>query len=357
MSGINTRAISSGRPERVPDGAINTPISLNSTYVSGGDVGYARYGNDTCKSLEEAISSLEGGRTLAFSSGMSAISSIFSNIPIGSIVVASNQGYAGVNVTLKKLHDEKKIVARFVDISNTGEVLANLEDAYMLWIESPTNPRLDVADLARLINACKRSNIYVGVDNTFATPINQRPLELGADISMNSVTKYLSGHSDVLMGSISTNNNEIYEKLEFSRKINGSIPGPFESYLALRGLRTFPLRFKKAEESAKILFKLISDHPIITKVYYPGFGAMISFEINDSPENVDLVCYSSKIITYATSLGSVESLWERRRKWALESHLVSESLIRLSVGCEDVEDLWEDIKNAFDSIIPVDRKS
>jgi cystathionine gamma-synthase len=355
MNGINTKAISSGRPKRIPDGPINTSISLNSTYVSGGDIGYGRYGNDSCTSLEEAISSLEGGKTLAFSSGMSAISSIFSNIPIGSIVVASNQGYAGVNATLKKLNDEKKIIARFVDISNTGEVLANLENAYMLWIESPTNPRLDVADLNRLIHACKRSNIYVGVDNTFATPINQKPLELGADISMNSVTKYLAGHSDVLMGSISTNNNEIYEKIEFSRKLNGSIAQPFEAWLALRGIRTFPLRFKKAEENAKTLFKLISNHPNVSKVYYPGFGAMISFEIDTTPENVDLICYSSKIITYATSLGSVESLWERRRKWALESPLVSESLVRLSVGCEDVEDLWQDIQDSFSIILDTNK--
>lgn len=347
---IFTKAIFNGRPKRNPDSGLNTPVSFNSTFIAGGPIGYARYGNDSCSSLEETISSFEGGKTLCFTSGMSAISSIFQNIPVGSIVVASNQGYAGVNATMQKLNDEGKIIARFVDISNTGEVLANLEDAYMLWIESPTNPRLEVADLNRLIRACKKTGILVGVDNTFATPINQLPLQLGADMSMNSITKYLSGHSDVLMGSISFNNDDLYNKIEFTRKINGTIPSPFDCYLALRGIRTFPLRFKQAESNAKQLVNLIKNHPAVSKVYYPDFGAMISFEVNATPDVVDLICNSSNIIANSTSLGSVESLWERRRRWPLESHLVSESLIRLSVGCEDFQDIWNDIKRSLDGV-------
>jgi cystathionine gamma-synthase len=340
---FETNAIFGGRPKRYPDGPLNTPISLNSTYTAGGEWGYARYGNDSCKSLEDTISLLEGGKTLAFASGMSAINSLFSNIPVGAIVVASNQGYAGINATMEKMHNEGKIIARFVDITNTGEVLANLEGAYMLWLESPTNPRLEVADLNRLIRSCKKTGVIVGVDNTFATPINQKPLDLGADMSMNSVTKYLAGHSDVLMGSISFNNDDLYNAVEFSRKINGTIPQPFEAWLALRGIRTFPLRFKKAESNAKKLFELISSHDKISKVYYPGFGAMISFEVDANPDEVESICNRSKLIANATSLGSVESIWERRRRWPLESKLVSESLIRLSVGCEDVQDIWNDI--------------
>jgi len=343
MYSFETRAISGGRPERYPDGPLNTPVSFNTTYTAGGPWGYGRYGNDSCKSLEETISLLEGGKTLAFTSGMSAISSLFSNIPVGSIVVASNQGYAGVNATMEKLYNEGKIIARFVDITNTGEVLANLEGAYMLWLESPTNPRLEVADLNRLIRSCNKTGVIVGVDNTFATPMNQKPLDMGADMSMNSITKYLAGHSDVLMGSISFNNDALYESLEFSRKINGTIPQPFEAWLALRGIRTFPLRFKQAESNAKKLFNLISDHEMISKVYYPGFGAMISFEVKATPEEVEEICNRSKLIANATSLGSVESIWERRRRWPLESHLVSENLIRLSVGCESLEDIWKDI--------------
>jgi len=347
MYSFETNAIFGGRPDRYPDSPLNTPVSLNSTYIAGGEWGYARYGNTSCKSLEETISLLEGGKTLAFSSGMSAISSLFSTIPLGSVIVASNQGYAGVNATMQKLHNEGKIIARFVDIVNTGEVLANLEGAYMLWLESPTNPRLEVADLKRLIRACNKTGIIVGVDNTFATPLNQKPLDMGADMSMNSVTKYLAGHSDVLMGSISFNNENLYQSVEFERKINGTIPQPFESFLALRGIRTFPLRFKKAEQNAKNLFELITKHKKVSKVYYPGFGAMISFEVNDTPEKVEQICNRSRLIANATSLGSVESIWERRRRWPLESPLVSESLIRLSVGCEDFIDIWNDIKMAL----------
>ena len=343
MYSFETNSISGGRPDRYPDGPLNTAVSLNSTYTAGGQWGYGRYGNESCASLEETMSLLEGGKTLAFSSGMSAISSLFSTLPLGAIVVASNQGYAGINATMQKLHDEGKIVARFVDITNTGEVLANLEDAYLLWIESPTNPRLEIADLNRLIRSCNKTGVLVGVDNTFATPLNQRPLEMGADMSMNSITKYLSGHSDVLMGSISFNNDVLYDSVEFARKINGTIAQPFEAWLALRGIRTFPLRFKKAESNAKKLFNLISDHGMVSRVYYPGFGAMISFEVKASPEEVEEICNRSKLIANATSLGSVESIWERRRRWPLESPLVSESLIRLSVGCESLEDIWRDI--------------
>lgn len=351
MTGFNTRSIHSGRPDRSPDGPFNTPISLNSTYYAGGDIGYARYGNDNCRDLENAISSLEGGKTLAFSSGMSAVSSVLSTVPVGGIVVASNQGYAGVNATLKKLNDENKIIARFVDIANTEEVLGNLIGAYMLWIESPTNPMLDVAELKTLISCAKQLNIVVVVDNTFATPINQQPLKLGADISLHSVTKYLSGHSDVLIGSVSTNNDILFDKIEFERKINGTIAAPFESWLSLRGIRTFPLRFRKSEDNAKELFWLLSNHPKINKVYYPGFGGVISFEVNATADEVDEICYSSKLIGYATSLGSVESLWERRRRWPLESILVPHNLIRLSVGCEDIDDIWNDIKYSIEKVV------
>lgn len=351
MTGFSTKCIHSGRPDRRPDGPFNTPISLNSTYYAGGDIGYSRYGNDNCKDLENAISSLEGGKTLAFSSGMSAVSSILSTVPVGGIVVASNQGYAGVNATLKKLNDENKIVSRFVNIANTKEVIEKLEGSYMLWIESPTNPMLDVAELETLIGYAKQHSILVVVDNTFATPINQQPLKLGADISLHSVTKYLSGHSDVLIGSVSTNNDNLFNKIEFERKINGTIAAPFESWLSLRGIRTFPLRFKKSENNARGLFWLLNNHPKITKVYYPGFGGVISFEINATENEVDEICYSSKLIGYATSLGSVESLWERRRRWPLESVLVPNNLVRLSVGCEDLDDIWNDIKYSIEKVV------
>ena len=358
-----TIAITAGRPAVTRDSALNPPISLNSTFTSGGPIGYGRYGNETWTALEAAIGALEGGQTLSYSSGMAAVSAVFSTLPVGAKVVASNQGYSGVMTLLGNLTAAKKINATLVSIADTDEVIAALDGADLLWLESPTNPSLDVADLPALIKAAKSRNITVAVDNTFATALVQKPLSMGADIVMNSVTKYLAGHSDVILGSLSTNNPAHLKALEDARKFNGAIPGPFEAWLALRGIRTFPIRFARASENALELAKRLSVHPLVTRVRYPGlttdpqhdkaksfmkgFGAIVSFEYAGNGEATDRVCESSKIITFATSLGGVESLWERRRRWPIESASVPESLIRLSVGCEDVEDLWADIDAAL----------
>ena len=358
-----TIAITAGRPAVTPDSALNPPISLTSTFTSGGPIGYGRYGNETWTALEAAIGALEGGQTLSYSSGMAAVSAVFSTLPVGAKVVASNQGYSGVMTLLGNLTAAKEISATLVAIADTDEVIAALDGADLLWLESPTNPSLDVADLPALIKAAKSRNITVAVDNTFATALVQKPLSMGADIVMNSVTKYLAGHSDVILGSLSTNSPVHFKALEDARKFNGAIPGPFEAWLALRGIRTFPIRFARASENALELAKRLSDHPLVTRVRYPGlptdpqhdkaksfmkgFGAIVSFEYAGNREATDRVCDSSKIVTNATSLGGVESLWERRRRWPIEGASVPESLIRLSVGCEDVEDLWADIDAAL----------
>ena len=345
-----TSAITAGRPEVTPDASLNPPIVFSSTYHAGGPVGYGRYGNESWSALEAAISELEGGQTLSFSSGMAAISAVFSILPIGAPVVASNQGYSGTMGLLNQHHASGRLEVRFVDITKTDEVIAALKGAALLWLESPTNPCLDIADLPTLIAAAKKQTIGVGVDNTFATPLVQKPLSMGADIVMHSVTKFLAGHSDVVLGSLSTADTALFKRLDESRRFNGSIPGPFEAWLALRGIRTFPVRFRAAEKNAQQLVSRLEAHGKITKVRYPGFGAVISFEIDGSAEQAEKVCESSQLITHATSLGGVESLWERRRRWALESPSVPEQLIRLSVGCEHVEDIWQDIEQALASL-------
>jgi cystathionine gamma-synthase len=345
-----TSAITAGRPEVAPDASLNPPIVFSSTYHAGGPVGYGRYGNESWSALEAAISELEGGQTLSFSSGMAAISAVFSILPIGAPVVASNQGYSGTMGLLNQHHASGRLEVRFVDITKTDEVIAALKGAALLWLESPTNPCLDIADLPTLIAAAKKQTIGVGVDNTFATPLVQKPLSMGADIVMHSVTKFLAGHSDVVLGSLSTADTALFKRLDESRRFNGSIPGPFEAWLALRGIRTFPVRFRAAEKNAQQLISRLEAHGKITKVRYPGFGAVISFEIDGSAEQAEKVCESSQLITHATSLGGVESLWERRRRWALESPSVPEQLIRLSVGCEHVEDIWQDIEQALASL-------
>ena len=342
-----TSAITAGRPEVAPDASLNPPIIFSSTYHAGGPVGYGRYGNESWSALEAAISELEGGQTLSFSSGMAAISAVFSILPIGVPVVASNQGYSGTMGLLNQHHASGRLEVRFVDITKTEEVIAAMKGAALLWLESPTNPCLDIADLPALIAAAKKQTIGVGVDNTFATPLVQRPLSMGADIVMHSVTKFLAGHSDVVLGSLSIADPALFKRLEESRRFNGSIPGPFEAWLALRGIRTFPVRFRAAEKNAQQLVTHLESHAKITKVRYPGFGAVISFEIDGTAEQAEKVCESSRLIAHATSLGGVESLWERRRRWALESPSVPEQLIRLSVGCEHVADIWQDIEQAL----------
>jgi cystathionine gamma-synthase len=358
-----SKVVAAGRPAKQPDGALNPPIALNSTFHEGGPVGYGRYGNETWSALEEAISVLEGGKTLLFSSGMAAISAVFSLLPEGAVIVAASNGYQGTTTLLKKLHESEKLKVRFVNLANTDECLAAIPGAQMLYLESPLNPLLEVVDLPKIIAAGKSAGCGVVVDNTLATPLLQNPLALGADISIHSVTKYLSGHSDLILGSLSTNDQALYGRLEQSRRYGGAIAGPFEAWIALRGLRTFALRMQRSQENAMELATRLSKDSSISKVRYPGlatdsyhslaksfmkgFGAMISFDVSASVEQVDLMCNSSKLITNATSLGGVESIWERRRRWATESATVPENLIRFSVGIENVDDLWADIQQAL----------
>ena len=358
-----SKVVAAGRPAKQPDGALNPPIALNSTFHEGGPVGYGRYGNETWSALEEAISVLEGGKTLLFSSGMAAISAVFSLLPEGAVIVAASNGYQGTTTLLKKLHESEKLKVRFVNLANTDECIAAIPGAQMLYLESPLNPLLEVVDLPKIIAAGKSAGCGVVVDNTLATPLLQNPLALGADISIHSVTKYLSGHSDLILGSLSTNDQALYGRLEQSRRYGGAIAGPFEAWIALRGLRTFAIRMQRSQENAMELATRLSKDSRISKVRYPGlatdsyhslaksfmkgFGAMISFNVNASVEQVDLMCNSSKLITNATSLGGVESIWERRRRWATESATVPENLIRFSVGIENVDDLWADIQQAL----------
>lgn len=358
-----TQVVAAGRPEKKPDGALNPAIALNSTFHEGGPIGYGRYGNEAWSALEEAISVLEGGKTLIFSSGMAAISSVFSLLPQGAIIVAAENGYQGTTTMLKKMHEAKKLEVRFVNLPNTDEVLKALPGAQMLYLESPTNPAIEVVDLPVVIAAGKKAGSIVVVDSTLATPMVQNPLALGADIALHSVTKYLSGHSDILLGCVVTNDESIFERVEQARRYGGAIPGPFEAWLALRGLRTFALRMQRSQENAMELAKRLEKDPRVLKVRYPGlasdpyheraksfmkgFGAMISFEVKADIAQIDKMCNSSTLITNATSLGGVESIWERRRRWATESHTIPENLIRFSVGIENVDDLWSDIQSCF----------
>jgi cystathionine gamma-synthase len=266
-------------------------------------------------------------------------------------------------VILRQLEASGAAEVRYVDVADTAQVLAALPGTTLLWLESPTNPALEVADMPTIIAAAKSHNVGVAVDNTFATPLIQQPLEMGADVVVHSLTKYIAGHSDVILGSISTKDPALYQRLADVRRINGSIPGPFEVWLALRGLRTLGVRLERAQKNAMELATRLSTHPAVSLVRYPGlptdphheiaksfmkgFGAIISFDHKAGAQAADRACAASELVAHATSLGGVESLWERRHRWSAESPTIPTNLIRLSVGIEDVEDIWRDIDQAL----------
>ena len=345
-----TVAVTAGRPEHVPDAPFNTPVTFASTYVAGGDVEYGRYGNPTWTAFEEALGALEGGRALAFSSGLAAIATIFDLVGTGQKVVAARHTYHGSVMQLADLEARGRLRARLVDISDTPEVVAACEDASLVLVESPTNPALEVADIPAIVAAAHDAGAYVVVDNTFATPLLQRPLELGADLVVHSATKFLAGHSDVVMGAVVTRDDELYGVLKGRRDLTGAIPGPMEAWLALRGMRTLHLRVERAQANAKELVRRLSGHEAIAEVRYPGFGAIVSIVLAQGALAADLLTHKTKLWVHATSLGGVESTFERRRRWKTESATIPEGLVRMSVGIEDLEDLWADLLTALNSL-------
>ena len=215
----------------------------------------------------------------------------------------------------------------------------------MLWLESPTNPLLDVSDVAAICAAPRKAGTRVVVDNTFATPLLQQPLSLGADIVIHAATKFLGGHSDLLMGAAVAKDAEQRDLLITARKLYGATPGTLEAFLATRGIRTLPVRLKTAIATAVELTQRLEDHPAVHRVRYPGFGAVVSFELADAP-TVDRACAAIKVIWNATSLGGVETTMERRSVHPGQEH-IPDGLIRMSVGCEDVDDLWADLEQAL----------
>lgn len=344
----DTLAVHAGRPDRRPDGPLNEPITMAATYVAGGDVEYGRYGNPTWTALEDAIGALEGGACLTFASGLAAVSTVLDLVAGGGVVVAPRHAYNGSISQLADLESRGRLRSHLVDILDADAVAKACEDAALVWLESPTNPALEVVDLPRIIAAAKDAGAQVVVDNTFATPLRQKPLELGADIVVHSATKYLAGHSDVQMGAVLTRSKdeELYGVLKGRRDLYGAIPGPFEAWLTLRGIRTLPLRLERAEANAIELARRLAEHPAVAEVRYPGFGAIVAPVFADV-EVADRLQHRVKIWAWATSLGGVESTLERRRRWRAEPATIPDGLVRLAVGVEDVEDLWEDLARAI----------
>jgi cystathionine gamma-synthase len=347
-----TRVVALGREHPTPGGQVGAPLVLSSTYHAGGDVVYARTGNPTWSAFELALGDLEGGDALVLASGMAAVTAALSLLPHGGTLVVPDAAYNGVVSTVDAREADGSAVVRRVDVTDTAAVLAALDGADLLWLESPTNPLLEVADLPTLLAAARERGVLGVVDNTFATPLLQRPLEHGADVVVHSVTKYLAGHSDVLLGAVVTAPTDagraLHERLLTHRSLHGGIAGPMEVWLALRGLRTLHLRVERAQASAVELAARLATHPAVERVRHPGWGGIVSIEVAGGPDAADRVCAATRLWVHSTSLGGVESQLERRRRIPSEPAQVPENLVRLSVGIEDVDDLWRDLAQALD---------
>ena len=379
---FGTKTIHAGQHADPTTGAIMTPIYQTSTYIQNkpGDhkgYEYSRTANPTRSALEKNIAELENGKYgLCFGSGLAAVDCIIKLLKPGDEVISTNDLYGGTYRIFTKVFKELGIKFHFTGMRNSEQVTSLVNSkTKMIWTETPTNPMLNIIDIKALGKISKKNNLLLVVDNTFATPYLQTPLDLGADIVMHSLTKYMGGHSDVIMGAAICKDEKIAEKLFFLQNSCGAVPGPQDSFLVLRGIKTLHIRMQRHCENGKIIAKFLKEHPKVNNVYWPGlnnhpnhliakeqmndFGGMISFDLNGNRlEDAIKVVSNTKYFTLAESLGGVESLIGHPAsmthaaipKNEREKTGVTDTLIRLSVGIEDVEDLIGDLKNALNKI-------
>ena len=376
---FNTKTIHGGQEHDKAYGAVMTPIYQTSTYAQstpGGHKGYeySRTHNPTRNALENALASIENGNYgLAFSSGLAAIDAVIKLLQPGDEVISTNDLYGGTYRLFTRVFERFGIKFHFIGMENAAKIEEYITDkTKLIWVETPTNPMMNILDIKAIASISKKNNLLLAVDNTFATPYLQLPLDLGADIVMHSVTKYIGGHSDLVMGALIVENKELSEKLYFIQNASGAICSPQDSFLALRGIKTLHVRMQRHCENGKAIAHFLKSHPKVDKVYWPGFedhpnhhiakeqmrdyGGMISFSTKeDSYEGAVKFVEKLKIFTLAESLGGVESLAGHPAsmthasipKEEREKIGVKDSLIRLSVGIEDVDDLIADLDQAL----------
>jgi cystathionine beta-lyase len=376
---FNTKVIHAGVHADSATGAIMTPIYQTSTYIQD-EIGvhkgfeYSRTGNPTRAALENNLAAIESGKYGAcFGSGLAAIDCVVKMLNPGDEVISTNDLYGGSYRIFKTIFEKYGIKFHFVNMLDLSNIESKINsNTKLIWVETPTNPMMNIIDIKSVCQLAHNKNILVGVDNTFATPYLQRPLELGADIVMHSVTKYLGGHSDVVMGALVTNDDAIAEEIYRIQNSSGAVCGPMDSFLVLRGIKTLHLRVQRHCENGEKVASFLANHPVVDKVYWPGFethpnheiakaqmsgfGGMISFTlVGDDIEKAKKIVSNTKVFALAESLGGVESLIGHPstmthasipREERIKSGVV-DSLIRLSVGVEDAEDLMEDLNYAL----------
>ena len=379
---FGTKAVHAGVAPDPTTGAIMTPIYQTSTYVQESPAkhkgyAYARGANPTRNSLQKSIAALENGKYgICYSSGMGATDAVIKLLQPGDEVITSNDLYGGSYRMFTKIYEKFGIKFHFIDLTDASNVTAYINSkTKLMWLETPSNPLMRIIDITACVAIAKKNNILVAVDNTFASPYLQNPLDLGADIVMHSVTKYLGGHSDVIMGALVVNDEKLYQELAFIANSCGAVPGPQDSFLVLRGIKTLHLRMERHCSNGKKIASYLKNHPKVGHVYWPGFpdhpnhdiakkqmrdfGGMLSFTLkNDSLEQATKLMESMELFSLAESLGGVESLINHPASMTHASipkeerikNGLSDSLIRLSIGVEDVEDLIADLDQALTKV-------
>jgi len=362
-----TLAVVAGR-ERGPGAPLAAPPVFASAFRAGTGPAYARDGNPTWAAFEDAVAALEGAEhAVSFASGMAGATALCATLPRGSRVVVAPTAHVEVRGLLAELAENEALRVTQADPADPDGFVAACSGVDMAWLDSISNPALHVAELDRIAAGVRAAGATLVVDSTLATPILQRPLELGAHAVLHSASKYLGGHSDLLLGVVATDDPTLAWDLRERRSRLGSTPGTMEAWLALRGLRTLALRVERGQASASVLARRLAEHPGVETVSYPGLeadasarvlrgpGAMISFEVAGGAARADAVCEAVEVVVNAGSLGGVETLIERHARWHDEPS-VSPTLLRLSVGCEDPEDLWRDLQGALErtSVAPAD---
>ncbi len=358
-----TWLIAGGRT-RNPGDPLNVPPVLASNFYLPHERVYSRAEQTaTTDALEALLGGLEGGRALAFGSGMAAAATVFHRLSVGAHITVPTDPYHGVAGIVAEGETQGRWTVERLDQADTDAWIDALSRSDLVWLESPENPLITVADLPAICGAPRPSTALVGVDSTFATPLNQQPLDYGADVVMHSATKFIGGHSDLLAGTLVTRRDDLHEEFYERRLLHGATIGAMEAFLTIRGARTMGLRLAKAQDNAMELARRMEADGRIVRVRYPGlashgtheaaksfmtgFGAMLSFETDGDAARCDAVLHRLELVNHATSLGGVESTVERRASLTGQQR-IPPTLVRMSVGCEDVDDLWADLDRALD---------